>query len=177
MTKTRLILIITTVVVVVSSIFIILYFASDQRSKNNEPTSDVYPSSVVNVINKPVEKITDNYFTLIKDSDYFVSYGGNLQGGTFYITVNAEPVVSVSKKAEQALLKKLQVDESYACTLTVILNVPSIIDSNLSEYDFGLSFCPGRPHVEDVPRGGSGTSKYDEIRIIPSNENFSSDNK
>ncbi len=172
MIKTKLFIFIAIAVAAVIGILVLVYFAFGGGSQNNDVLDDGYPLSVKTAISKPIEKVSDNYYTLVKKEDYLISYGGDLKKGTFYITVNKEPVIDVANAAEQAFLKKLNIDESYACSLNVILNIPSIIDNNLSDYDFGLSFCPDRPHIQDVSRGESGTSKYDEIRIIPASENF-----
>lgn len=159
----KLIFIIAAILLIVS--FVLLYFIFTASNNTNKDSG--YPKSVQNVLDNPIEKIDDNFKNLIKNDKYLISYGGGTSGGTFYITVNAEPVVDISKEAEQEFLKKLSIDEEYACSLTVILNVPNAIDSNLSEYDFGMSFCPDRIHITDVPIQPTKNTRYYDPELKP----------
>lgn len=141
-------------------IFVLAYFAF--WNNGEQTVNDNYTDNVIEVINNPINKITDDFGDIIIDDDYIISYGGDTEQGTFFITIGAEPIIEVSKRAEQVLLEKLQVSEIEACELYVILNVPSVLDDNLAQYDFGLSFCPGRPHIEDVPRSENQPTPYSE---------------
>lgn len=122
-----------------------LFFKAD---KSPESESE-YPESVQNAINNPVDRNGD-WSTLIDNENYQISYSTSSQGDSFFITVNSEPVVGISQNAETALLQKLGVEKEYLCTLPVVINVPYMVNAKLSEYNFGLSFCPDRIHVSDV---------------------------
>ncbi len=145
--------------IILLGLLALLYFLPEDETKNSS-TEGGYPVGVLDIIKSPAERINDNFNHSIVDDKYVISYGGDLEQGTFFITVNAEPVVEVSKMAEKVFLEKLEIDETYACELYVVLNVPSTIDSDLADYDFGLSFCPGRIHIEDVPRKSMERTRY-----------------
>jgi hypothetical protein len=172
MTNSKIYIFIIVVILVCAGIIGLVYyfFAKDD---NLPEVNTGYPQSILSVINNPLERISDNFSNIVKDEQFLISYGGDSNQGTFYITVNAEPIVEVSKRAEQAFINKLQIDESYACQIDVILNVPSIIDDELAAYDFGLSFCPDKPHIEDVPQNPDQTNQYiDEAPAEPQEESF-----
>ncbi len=149
MTKTK-IYILAFIILIVAIGLIIFYVFKGKNETITQKTG--YPISVKNVIINPIEKITNNFVTIEKNDNFLISYGGNLDRGTFFITINSEPVIEVSKQAEQEFLRKLKIDQEYACKLDVILNVPSNLDDNLAEYNFGMSFCPNRPHIQDIQR-------------------------
>lgn len=152
-------LIIITAIILVVGFLVVLYFLF-RSTDNDHNQQGVYPEIIQQVIDNPVEKISDDFNNIIKNDKFLISYGGDQNQGTFFITVNAEPVVEVSKQAEQEFLNRLQIDQAYACSLTVILNVPYAVDSNLSGYDFGMSFCSDRIHIEDVPRQPTENTRY-----------------
>lgn len=145
--KTKLYIVIGVVLLII--FFVVIYFAFFSKEKKQVTTS-TYPQTIQNVLDNPIEKIGD-WSTLVDDDDFQISYGSGQEGGTFYITVNTTPFIEVSDRAEQAFLQKLGIEKEYACELPVIINVPSMIDDNLSEYNFGLSFCPNRVHISEVP--------------------------
>ncbi len=140
------------------------FFRSDVIQTRNEGK---YPESILNAINNPVERISESFINLVVDDRYLISYGGDTNDGTFYITINSEPVDEIAVEAEQVFLEKLLINQDYACELYVIINVPSGIDSNLSNYNFGLSFCPdNKPHIGDVSREPAANERYTEELII-----------
>lgn len=172
MTNKKIYIIITIIILLIGG-FIILVLALVNKKGIKPTVNKVYPTSVINILNNPIERVSDNYITLIDQDGYIISYGGDLNRGTFYITVNDQPVVDVSKKAEQAFLEKLQIDQTYACSLEVLINIPSVVDNNLSQYNFGMSNCPGRPHVEDIPQQTDRQIPYTEGDLYqPTNNNF-----
>lgn len=153
------IIIITSIVILVIVLITVVYLVSFSSDRN--PSQDGgYPHSVQTIINNPAERISEEFSNLVKNDNYVISYGGNQTAGTFFITINAEPVEQVSILAEQDFLTKLQIEEEYACSLTVVLNVPFSIDSNLSDYNFGLSFCSDRIHITDVARQPTQNTRY-----------------
>ena len=126
-------------------IFIGVYFLVFR----NTPSSSKYPASVQKAINNPVQKNGD-WSTLDSSGDYQISYGTDDKSDTFFITINASPVESVAQKAEQALIQKLGVDKDEACKLPVIINVTASVAPNLAGINFGPSFCPNVPHLQDI---------------------------
>lgn len=154
----RRIIIIIGIICFIAILILVYFFFTTSNSAPNK--QDDFANNVQQAISNPIEKVADGFSNLVKNDNYLISYGGNQDTGTFFITVNAEPVIDISKQAEQAFLQKLQIDEMYACTLTVILNVPSALDSSLSEYNFGLSFCPDRIHIEDIQREPVENGRY-----------------
>ncbi len=137
-------------------------FRSDKQPTQSGSTPGSYPQSVQAVIDNPIERSGD-WSTLIDEQDFQISYVHD-NVGSFIITVNNYPLVEVAQQAEQALLTKLQVDQTYLCKLPVFISVPSVLDDNLSQYNFGLSFCPNRMHITDVEEetpSESNASQFD----------------
>lgn len=115
--------------------------------KSNETVS--YPRSVQSAINSPIEKI-QNWSTLVKNDNFEISHSSGPEGDSFFITINAQPVLQTSQLAEQALLQKLGVKKEYACTLPLIMTVPANVDPSLAGNTFGMSFCPDQSHISDA---------------------------
>ena len=126
--------------------------------QNSNNRGSGYDKNVQAVIDSPLEKI-ENSSTLLSSDEYIVTYQKGLGQDQFLITVNANPVPEVSLKAEQAFLKKLNITQEYACTLPIILGVPSMIDENLAGYSFNMSFCPDGIHISDVLSQQNGSNK------------------
>ena len=124
------------------------YLFYSSKNKDNAKISQ-YPLSVQEAIKSPIEK-NEGWRTLVDDNDFQISYSSNDGIDSFFITINASPVLDVSIKAEQALLKKLQVNQDSVCALPIVINIPFSIDANLSQYDFGLSFCPNKTHIFEI---------------------------
>lgn len=136
-------------------VILVLAFFAFRPSKTNAPVS-TYPSNVQSVIDHPVEKV-DNWSTLVDSENFQISYSTtpgveSPAGDSFFITINAQPVVQVAEQAEQALLDKLGITKDYACQLPVIINVPGSVDEKLTGFNFGLSFCSDRIHIADVAK-------------------------
>lgn len=129
---------------IVSVVFIFYTSKNDDDEKISK-----YPQNIQEVIKNPVEK-NESWRTLVDDNDFQISYSTSNSGDSFFITITAQPVLDVSIKAEQALLKKLDVEKDYLCTLPITINIPYSVDGNLSQYDFGLSFCPDKSHIFEV---------------------------
>ncbi len=129
--------------IAISIIVYVLFFV------NKDNTSTSYPKSVEKAINNPIDK-NENWNTLVDNDNFQISYSKVADSESFFITINAKPVNTVSLEAEQSLLQKLGIDKEYACTIPVVINVPSSVDEKLTGYNFGLSFCPNRIHVSDI---------------------------
>lgn len=149
-------------VLVVAVIAAVVYFSSGKKTATQAPVTTKYPATLTQAIEQPEERVTDSLVKLDVQKDFLISYAGDLQDGTFIITVDGEPLLEVAKQAEQAFLQKYQLQPDEACRLNVVLNVPSVLDSNLAGYDFGMSFCPYRPHLEDVRRQTNWVAPYSE---------------
>lgn len=108
-----------------------------------------YPQSIQEAIKNPIEK-NEGWRTLVDDADFQISYSVKDNIDSFFITISAQPVLDVSIKAEQALLNKLKVDKNSLCALPIVISIPFSIDANLSQYDFGLSFCPNKTHIFEI---------------------------
>lgn len=108
-----------------------------------------YPQSVQNAIDNPVQR-NEGWNTLVDNDDYQISYSKSGSSESFFITIVNGPALAVSQKAEQELLSKLQITQEQACNLPVSMNVVNSVDSNLSGYTFGLSFCPDKLHIADA---------------------------
>lgn len=127
----------------------LLFFTHKSKIPSQTPSSPPssypasYPQSVKDAISNPVDKVGD-WNTLVNSDNFQISYSTSQQGNSFFITINAQPVVQVTQQAEQAFLQKLGISKDYACTLPVIVSIPAKVDETLSGYNFGLSFCPGQ---------------------------------
>lgn len=121
-----------------------LFFRSSPTSNSS------YPKSVQKVINNPVTR-NDGWGTLVNNDEYQISYSKTAGAESFFITINSQPVVAVAQKAEQELLQKLNINKDEACKLPLVINVTTSAAPNMSGFNFGLSFCPNVPHVEDIP--------------------------
>lgn len=146
--KTALIL---TSLIAITVIAVLAYFAffRDNTSQNN--VSEI-SRMIAQLVNNPVERLTDDSVVIERNDNYLITYDGTVENGTFYIIINNEPLEVVANQAEQSLEKKLKISHEQMCNIKVLLNVPSSLDANLANYNFGLSFCPTRPHIEDIPR-------------------------
>jgi hypothetical protein len=100
------------------------------------PTGEV---QVSNITQNPVEKSTDAV-AIAETSDYEIIYYSKDQA--FLITLLSQPAQQARDKAEDALLKHLDIGIGDACKLTVSLTVPFDVDPDLAGKDYGLSFCP-----------------------------------
>ncbi len=132
-------------IVGVAAIVYLLFF--DKK----ETSSGTYPSKVQQVIDNPIEKNGD-WSTLANNDDYQISYSKGREVDAFFITVNAAPALNVSKRAEQELVNKLGITQDEICALPVIIKVTAASNPNLTGFNFGLSFCPDRIHIADVPQ-------------------------
>ncbi len=112
-------------------------------------SADVSQQNIERAINNPIE-INESWKTLVRTDEYEISYSEVGESRSFFITINAQPALEISKEAERALLETLGIDQGTACGLPLSMGVPSAVDSNLSGYVFGLSFCFGKNHISDV---------------------------
>ena len=113
------------------------------------PSSDeIYPATVQEAITHPVDQ-NENWGTLLTNDEYEISYSKSGTTDSFFITVNAQPALDTSLKAEQAFLQKLGITQEYACALPVVIKIPFAVDQNLAGFEFGPSFCPNVVHVAD----------------------------
>lgn len=134
-------------IILVASLIGLVYLLSSSKEITG-PES--YPKSVKNAINNPIEK-NENWSTLVSNDDFQISYSTSEDVDSFFITINAQPALEVSLKAEQSLLQKLGIKEEDACKLPVLINVPAIVDENLTAFEFGLSFCSDVVRISDIP--------------------------
>lgn len=140
----------TLVILIVLALIALIYVAFIDVKKSSGPTGK-YPQSVQFAIDNPVQ-INEFWKTLVTTDEYEISYSSKDGMDSFFITVNSQPALEVSLKAEKAFLQKLNIDEAVACELPLHMGVPSAVDSELSGYTFGLSFCLGKVHIADVIR-------------------------
>lgn len=153
----------------------VLFFAdtapTDQVTQNggNNIVQVSYPDNVKKALANPIEKI-GTWSVLYTSDDYSIGYDS--KSDLFAIDIATTPVLEKSKTAEQAFLNLLSVDNQYACSLSVSLKVPYSVDPDLSGYDFGMSFCPGKQHVEDIQVTQTTPAQTDNIqtKTIPLQE-------
>ncbi len=62
---------------------------------------------------------------------------------SFTVSLLQEPLRSSRINAEQALLKRLDVQKNDLCNMNIIVNTPSFVSEEYSGNNLGLSFCPG----------------------------------
>ncbi len=134
-------------------IIILLVFSFYLANKPSPSAPSTTPTSTASTLaipipggNLPVNNITQNPVQTETDTvvfaqtgQYSIIYYPNEQ--TFSITINAQPVQAARDAAEAALLQKLGISQTQACSLTVSTYVPFDVDQNLAGQDYGLSFC------------------------------------
>lgn len=133
---------------IIVALIAVMYTILVDVEKDPAP-ADASQQNIERAINDPVE-VNESWKTLARTDEYEISYSEVGENRSFFITVNAQPALEVSKKAEQALLETLGIDQDTACGLPLSMGVPSAVDGNLSGYTFGLSFCFGKDHISDV---------------------------
>jgi hypothetical protein len=137
------------ILIVIILLMFSFYIANKQPSSspNSTPTSTAatliipVPGGTVpvnNITQNPVQQADDTVL-FAQTSQYSIIY--YTQEQTFSITINAQPVQAARDAAEAALLQKLGITKTQACSLTVTTYVPYDVDQNLAGQDYGLSFC------------------------------------
>ena len=63
---------------------------------------------------------------------------------SFLIQISEKPVPQETERAEKDFLEALGVSRVDACKLKVRIGVPLAVDSSYTNFDYGLSFCPGQ---------------------------------
>jgi hypothetical protein len=121
--------------------------------KKQEPTDTSKPKIVVSEKDKiKISSVTMNNFT--KDAEV-ISRGEVLRfeendefhiiartkEGQFMISILGSPFMEMRLKAEEALLRKLNITEEEACKLDVIITTPIFANEAESGKNYGLSFC------------------------------------
>jgi hypothetical protein len=109
--------------------------ASNQKITFTTPKGNV---QVNNFTLNPI-RTTESTMLLADTPEYQIVYF--TKDHTFLITISAQPALASRQHAEQAFLKKLNIDTAKACQLSVSLKVPYEVDPKLSGSDYGLSFC------------------------------------
>ncbi|MFT5037212.1 MAG: hypothetical protein ACI9VM_000789 [Candidatus Azotimanducaceae bacterium] len=84
------------------------------------------------------------------DDEYFLPFNIVYAegGGSFAISINAEPVVETRRSMEEFLRSMLGISEVEMCKLNVYVGVPTDVNSFLSGQNIGFSFCPGSVSLE-----------------------------
>lgn len=147
--KLKIIGIVGAIVIVVLALIYLLFGGnkSPQRGGNSEEQN--YPTAVRELIDHPIQR-NENWSTLVSNDDFILSYATADTGPGFYITINNHPIEKVAKEVEKYLLEKFDNNEEQLCEEYVVIGVPFNVNEQLSDYDFGLSFCPNRIHITDV---------------------------
>lgn len=135
-------------IIVLVLVIALALVTNSRKPATNQNANAGYSQNVQQAINKPIEK-NGNWSTLSSGEKYQISYSKENGSDSFYITINAQPVLQVSQQAESEFVQKLGVSNEEACKLPVSISVPNNVDSRLSGYSFGLSFCTGKPHIAD----------------------------
>ena len=115
-----------------------------------EPNLDIETSkgvvSINNVYKNPLEKLSNNGVSFADSADYYMAFYPQDSG--FLITIKNSDVISAERKAEDSLLKQLEITKDQACQLKVSVTVPSSVSKKYSGGVYGFSFCSGVKHIE-----------------------------
>jgi len=115
--------------------------------KDNAPQKTMYETSgqPVSVRDFTVnrEPIPDKVSYLLADTgEYGIFYNGKTE--EFQVSLQAQPVATVRKAAEQALLLELGITQEQACKLKIYVSGPISVDERFDgQLNVGLSFCKG----------------------------------
>lgn len=73
------------------------------------------------------------------DNAYRIVYLAQYQ--QFLITINGSPFTTFRQQAENAFLQKMNLSQTDACKLDVVIRTPSFANPNEAGQDYRLSFC------------------------------------
>lgn len=135
------------IIIVLIVIFGIILYISFKKDSDAPEVNVQYPQAIQSLIEKPLFD-NEGISTLILNDNYVISY--EKLEKKFLISVNNYPIDVVANLAEQDLLEKFDQDQDRLCAETIVLNIPANVNPDLIDYNFGLSFCPDRIHLEDV---------------------------
>ncbi len=73
------------------------------------------------------------------DNAYKITYLAQFQ--QFLISINGSPFATYRQQAEGAFLQKMNISQTDACKLNVVIRTPSFANPNEAGQDYPLSFC------------------------------------
>jgi len=77
----------------------------------------------------------------VEETPYVISFFSEDQ--SFTVSLFAQPINAIRRRAESDLLNQLGLSEGEACFLRYVVLVPFDIDKNYAGRNLGFSFCPG----------------------------------